>query len=339
MNTDEGTDIISLFAEDRRLLTYRPSLNKLTGGVTATILLQQIIYWWDKKKRKPFYKFKEPCLDRVEYSEGDSWCEELAFSRAEFDTALKKIAVKMHRGMKLEEVLAQPSAYVVYWTDMDRLTYYMVNAPVLARAYKEAHVKRESSDTYSENPAIRKEGIQRYIKRHSRFRYSENPAIDNKEIQETTSETTTETNQVGCVATQAPKPEKPKRKTAQKEPGDPRIKIVVDRIQQAFGATYLGWFKQVSFIKKLLDAGYTEEEIVGCWVAIRVEKGMDEFLPLAWLFDRIESYRKNGNKLPQKGNSYGQDKRANNGRRSRVPDPGDGDAYARTRDFLTAQTG
>lgn len=116
-------DIIDIIASDRTLITYRPKLNDLTGSVTATILLQQIMYWWAQKKR-PFYKFKEPCK-HPDYRAGDSWTEELGFSRHEFNTALKKIGAKISRKLPREE--AAQHALVFYWTDMSRKTWYEIN--------------------------------------------------------------------------------------------------------------------------------------------------------------------------------------------------------------------
>ena len=98
-------DILKILADDPNLTIYRPSLRQLTGSVTSAILFNQILYRWKKKKGKSFYKFKVPpkkregetgeqYLERVKpYKEGDSWCEELGFSRSEFDNAIKKMAI------------------------------------------------------------------------------------------------------------------------------------------------------------------------------------------------------------------------------------------------------
>ena len=82
--------IIKLLANDKNTITYRKELNSITGGVTATILLQQLIYWFDKNDSKPFYKFIEPCSNE-KYTDGDSWTEELGFTKREFTGAYKKL--------------------------------------------------------------------------------------------------------------------------------------------------------------------------------------------------------------------------------------------------------
>jgi hypothetical protein len=88
-----------LLSEAEGAVSYRPQLARITGSVTAAILLQQIVYHWNAQGRTAFYKFKEPC-DSPYYQAGQSWCEELAFTRHEFDGALGLIATKVTRGLK-----------------------------------------------------------------------------------------------------------------------------------------------------------------------------------------------------------------------------------------------
>lgn len=115
-------DLINLISEDNNLIIYRPSLRVVGKSVTGTILLSQIIYRWDKNKRKPFYKFKEPCLHE-DYRDGDSWCEELGFSKKEFDSALKNISFKVTAKTKNED----HEMPIEFWTKQDRKTYYNIN--------------------------------------------------------------------------------------------------------------------------------------------------------------------------------------------------------------------
>jgi len=53
-------NLLPFLAEDKALIAYRPRFAKLTGSVTAAILLQQIIYW-QQKQGGDFYKFKALC--------------------------------------------------------------------------------------------------------------------------------------------------------------------------------------------------------------------------------------------------------------------------------------
>ena len=75
-----GETIYDLIAEDRDLLIYRPTLRNICKSLSSTILLAQIMHRAKQSKANKFYKFKMPC-DHIKYREGDSWCEELNFSK------------------------------------------------------------------------------------------------------------------------------------------------------------------------------------------------------------------------------------------------------------------
>lgn len=105
------TDILSL---DNEIIPYRKELNAIAGGVMASILLSQMLYWV-KKSGNGFYKFKTPSKNKL-YKEGDSWCEELGFSVKELDGALKKLKDK---------------GFIDWQTDYTRVTSWIVNLEVL----------------------------------------------------------------------------------------------------------------------------------------------------------------------------------------------------------------
>jgi hypothetical protein len=113
--------LVNILAEDKNLITYRPKLNKITGSVLSTILLQQAISLFNKNNNKPFFKFKEPCNHKL-YKKGDSWCEELGFTKNEFDRALAKIGQKLKKGVNKNN-----DVFIYYWTTQSRETYYSVN--------------------------------------------------------------------------------------------------------------------------------------------------------------------------------------------------------------------
>lgn len=117
-------ELLNIIAKDNEIIPYRKELNTITGGITASILLQQIIYWYVKNEYKPFYKFIEPCTHE-KYNNGDSWCEELGFSRKEFITAIKKL---------------EDNGLVSKKTNMQRLTYYTLNLGDLGKALKGIYV-------------------------------------------------------------------------------------------------------------------------------------------------------------------------------------------------------
>lgn len=134
---------ISLLADDKNLITYRPSLNQLTGSVTATILFQQILYWWKANRQQPFYKFNAPCSNDL-YQVGDSWQEELGFTRKELETARKRIAKKV---AAKDWRLALAQNQIVFWTDRSRVTWYAVNSKAVENALSEHYLMHDCDIT------------------------------------------------------------------------------------------------------------------------------------------------------------------------------------------------
>lgn len=116
-------DLLGLIADDRQIVIYRPRWNTFTGGMSQTILLQQIVYWWIKNGRRPFYKFARPCAHRL-YRPGDSWEEELSIQRREFEGARRHISTRTHGQL-------DPAALVSYYTDAQRVTWYALNEALL----------------------------------------------------------------------------------------------------------------------------------------------------------------------------------------------------------------
>ena len=116
MSTGYGrpNGIAMTMSEDKETIPYRKKLNKITGKVTATILLQQAMYW-DIKKDGKFFKFIAPCTHDW-YKENDSWLEELGFTRSEFNTAIKKIGYK--RGKNKNKIENEEDAYVIYYLSL-----------------------------------------------------------------------------------------------------------------------------------------------------------------------------------------------------------------------------
>ena len=110
--------LLQVLADDKKLIAYRKELNKFTGSVTATILLQQLIFHSSQKNYKSFYKFIEPCNNEL-YRTGDSWTEELGFTKNEFNTAYKKL---------------QKLGIVTKKININRVTFYQLNKSILGKA-------------------------------------------------------------------------------------------------------------------------------------------------------------------------------------------------------------
>ena len=147
--------LAKLLGGDSKAVPYRPELAKQVGGIAPAILLQQVVFRWNGQGQKAFYKFKEPCNHHL-YKEGDSWLEELGFSRREFDNAIKEIGFKNTQETTQDEAY-QSGKPVVYWTAPDRVTYYTINLDalieVLAQAYN-VPLKYESDFTKSTDRAL-----------------------------------------------------------------------------------------------------------------------------------------------------------------------------------------
>lgn len=129
--------MINIISDDNSIIPYRKELNKITGCVTSSILLSQLLYWW-KKSGGEFYKFKEPCKHE-KYTEGDSWCEELGYTRKQFDTAFKKL---------------KDNGFASNRVTIDRLTYYSVDERTLGKALKGLYETTETDFTKSDNGTL-----------------------------------------------------------------------------------------------------------------------------------------------------------------------------------------
>lgn len=138
---------VAVLSEDRDRISYRPKLNKLTGGVLPTIMLQQVLYWWVKSGRKPFYKFFAPC-EHSDYRTGDSWQEELGFSRTEIENSLKRLGTKIKKGVSKSEALE--NNIIIWWTDRTRKTFYQVNEALLAERLSEVYLCNVENPHYIE---------------------------------------------------------------------------------------------------------------------------------------------------------------------------------------------
>lgn len=123
---------LDIISKDGKMIKYRPELRRVCKSVTSAILLQQIIFHWENKRKNPFYKFKDICSHSL-YKTGDSWCEELGFSKKEFDRALKNIAYKEGKTGKVDKegkalpFIPREFAFVIVYTDKDRITWYTIN--------------------------------------------------------------------------------------------------------------------------------------------------------------------------------------------------------------------
>ncbi|MDU6853175.1 MAG: hypothetical protein E6370_00025 [Clostridiales bacterium] len=111
-----------------KTLKYCPQLNAFTGSITASLLMCQLEYWFNHTNGQAFYKFLEPCQDE-HYHIGDSWIEEMGFTKTEFRTAFKHIG-KIYKS-KTEFLKSKDKfcgkLYLSYYDRIKKLTYYLRN--------------------------------------------------------------------------------------------------------------------------------------------------------------------------------------------------------------------
>ncbi len=129
-------NLLSAFAHPT---PYYAKLRPLAGSVTATILLVQLDYWFAKYP-DGFFKFVEPC-GHAAYKDGDSWTEELGFSKKEFSNAFSKIGIAYKSMTAFKEAGVNPFAldigqsfYCSYHNKRTGQTYYLRNHQVLDAA-------------------------------------------------------------------------------------------------------------------------------------------------------------------------------------------------------------
>jgi len=82
-------------------IKYNPTLRAEFGSQNAVLLFDRLEYWFERKKNQ-FYKFIEPC-DHPLCREGDTWKEELGFSKKVFRTAFDKIGIRYKSKTEFEK--------------------------------------------------------------------------------------------------------------------------------------------------------------------------------------------------------------------------------------------
>lgn len=155
----EAARLLEAYEADR-MIAFKPSLVPILGGENTAKLLHQILYWTRQCKYHAFYKFAAPC-NHIQYRKGDSWQEELRFSRHDLETAREQIGVCLSKTLSRDAalandefvlddngVLAEDCRPVIYWRDQQLRAWYEVNWPVLFGLLK--HLYPE--DTNQEQP-------------------------------------------------------------------------------------------------------------------------------------------------------------------------------------------
>ncbi len=115
-------------------IIYRKEVREYAGSVTGSLLMQQLDYWFTQHP-DGFYKFLDPTPKHPDYREGDSWTEELGFSKAEFRNAFDGIGVRhSSKSVYIESPnpfigLNGEKFYCSYHDKKNGLTWYFRNHP------------------------------------------------------------------------------------------------------------------------------------------------------------------------------------------------------------------
>ena len=117
-------------------IKYNPALVAEFGSQNAVLLFDRLEYWFSKTKNE-FYKFIEPC-DHPCYREGDSWCEELGFSRPVFRTAFDKIGTRYisKTAFEKESDPFKGKLFAYYQDRKSNKTIFVRNNSLLAELYE-----------------------------------------------------------------------------------------------------------------------------------------------------------------------------------------------------------
>lgn len=108
-------------------IKYYPEFKRVFGSDKVAIIFERLEYWSDKYS-SGFWKFFEPCKHPL-YREGDSWEEEIGFSRKVFAKVFPLIGI--HYKSKSEFLQQcdpfQGKLYVSYYDRKTNRTYFLRN--------------------------------------------------------------------------------------------------------------------------------------------------------------------------------------------------------------------
>lgn len=128
-------------------IIYYPDLAALTGSIHSSILMVRMESLFFNSEGGEFFKFLAPACDHPCYRKGESWTEELGFSKAQFRTAFDRIGVRYNSktAFDAQEVdgrffndSGQERSYASFMSRRTGLTYYVRNEYVANRLLAEA---------------------------------------------------------------------------------------------------------------------------------------------------------------------------------------------------------
>lgn len=183
----------NLVALSAKVIPYSGYLRKFVKSIPSTILFQQLEYWFDKKGG-PFFKFLEPCENKL-YKEGDSWTEELYFSKDEFRSAFDNIGVRYGSKKEYDSIISQKKDpfmgmfYCSYHDKISGLTWYFRNDSLIEKTIEEIV---NSNDSVKKKENLRKSTNPISVNRQTQFTEIDKPDL---QYTESTTKTTTKSTE------------------------------------------------------------------------------------------------------------------------------------------------
>lgn len=112
----------------RNIIPYVRELRSVAGSISGAVVMQQLDYWFIRYP-EGFYKFLEPTTNAPLYRPGQSWCEELGFTKDEFRTAFDKIGYRWASKSRFETAPDKffGKFYASYVDRRTNLTWYIRN--------------------------------------------------------------------------------------------------------------------------------------------------------------------------------------------------------------------
>ena len=126
-------------------IPYYPEFRQITQSATSAVLMQQLEYWFDKSEGRSFWKFLSPC-PHTSYRPGDSWIEELGFTKQGFRSAFDRIGnrykskvdfIAARRSGEVFERGDDETLYASYFNRANGLTVYLRNGRRIGAAIDE----------------------------------------------------------------------------------------------------------------------------------------------------------------------------------------------------------
>lgn len=145
--------------ENPYYIKFYPKLKLSIGSEKAALILGRLEYWFQNNKYvNGFYKFIEPCNHPL-YREGDSWAEEIGFSRKIFSKSFDLIGVryKSKSAFLKSSDRFQGKPYASYHNRKTNQTYFVRNNECASELIKNLFKRKNpSTPILSKNSSLEK---------------------------------------------------------------------------------------------------------------------------------------------------------------------------------------